>query len=467
MIVATLLEPRLAAIQEAIAACDATADAFEIRLDALKEPTDPGEIRNLTSKPLIAAIRRPSDGGQRPVSAEDRGRLLRECALVGFDYVDLETDDAPIPQARKTIRAHHDQRATPASASLVRIAQETPKEAVFKFAAKIRNFSDTLQLLVAARMLQQQGRTHALMGLGEFPRAITHLLGAHLLYGGGRTNAPGQPGHADIARTLAHWGSPRPAPVLYAVVGDPIDHSLSPRMHNAGFAAIRRDAAYGALRVTNHVELQMLLDRAGALGLAGLSVTSPLKDAAYELCAERAPEAEAARAVNCIRIDKGVATGHNTDGTAAADVSRRLVNDDARILVVGTGGAARALASQWPQERVTIAGRSPDVLRQIAKRNGCKAIPMGLAAHEMAEADLVVNANRELEPLPLADYDGAVFDFHYGAQPTPWQLHAQEKGLAFAGGHDLLLEQGVRAFRLWTGEDPPADLMRAALEAKP
>jgi shikimate dehydrogenase len=467
MIVATLLEPHLAGLQEAMAACDPTSDAFEVRFDALRETVDPGDVRNLTRKPLIGTVRRQKEGGRSAATEEQRGSLLQACVDSGFEFVDVELDvDTKLPPER-LIRSHHDLRGTPGAPTVLQLAAALDRSSVFKFASQVRAFSDSLQLLMAQRGLQRAGVRSAVMGMGEFPRALTHLLGADLWYGGGRSNAPGQPPHADLTKTLNHWGAPKPAARLGLVVGDPVDHSLSPRLQNAAFQQMRADANFGALRIRSSTELQLLLDRAQPLGLLGLSVTTPLKDAAFELCTQRAPEAEAARAVNCIRFDGNNAVGHNTDGVAAAAIASRLATMQDPVLLIGTGGAARAFISQWPSKQLTVAGRTPQALRSLQKQHGCKTIPLSLAAEELPRQKLVINASRETEPVGLERHDGAVFDFHYGEAPTPWETVAKRRGLKFAGGRELLLEQGVRAFRLWTGEDPDIARMRAVLEASP
>lgn len=469
MMVATLLEPRLADLRAAIQSLDDPADAFEVRFDALQEPVPPADIAKLTRKPLIATARRPADGGNYRGSETERLQLLESCLNAGFRYVDVEAGTSLPVDEERLIRSIHDLQSVPPLETLLRLAETNARNgALFKFAGAVKGFAPALRLLQAGAELRRRGIRFAVMGLGEFPRALVHLLGAELVYGGGRSSAPGQPSLESIRHTLDHWGDPKPASGLYLVVGDPIDHSLSPRLHNRALRTHRLDAAYGALRVPDGAALKSLLDAAAYLGLGGLSVTTPLKDAAYELVSHRTREAEAAQAVNCIRFsDKGPAA-HNTDGLGAARIVRSLVGaSPAAILVAGTGGAGRAIAAALPKDRVTLAGRDAGRVRRLAQRLGVAPLALDEAAQRPSQFDLLINATGVEEPFSLRGYDGALFDLHYGPKPTPWERWGRERNLRMATGRDQLLAQAVLSYEFWTGRPAPEADMKAALEAPP
>lgn len=467
MMIATLLEPDLEQLQAAIKELEPVADAYEIRFDACTSAVDPAEIRKMTTRTLVGTVRRPGDGGTFTGEEHQRLELLEKCLENGFEHVDVEGPTTVPGPEEQMIRSRHEFRATPSLGSMIRMADEIGRNgAMFKFAAKTQSLADTLVLLSACRRLQQKGQRFAIMGLGEFPRALTHLLGAHFVYGGGRSNAPGQPRLLEIHETLAHWGTPNPASTLYLVTGDPVAQSLSPKMHNAAFRHDEADSAYGALRVTSGLELQMLLGRANDLGLRGLSVTTPLKDAAFELVKSCSPEAERAEAVNAIRINDGQAIGHNTDGLGAKAVVSRLVKPGSRVLVAGTGGAARAVASALDGFDVTVAGRNGERLRHLENRLRVKTTTLASVDASLDDFDALVNATRVDEPLAINGYHGALFDLHYRAAPTPWQLLAEKNGQPFAGGRQLLLEQGLLAYEFWTGRKAPREPMAAALDVR-
>ncbi len=464
MMIATLLEPDLEHLKAAITELDAVADAYEIRFDACTGPVSPAALRALTTKPLVGTVRRPGDGGNFTGAEHDRLQILEDCLQNGFEHIDVEgPTTVPGPEERM-IRSRHEFRATPSLGTILRMADEiTRNGALFKFAAKTQSLADTLILLAACRRLQQQGRRFAIMGLGEFPRALTQLLGAHFVYGGGRTNAPGQPALRDVRQTLAHWGNPAPAGTLYLVAGDPVTHSLSPKMHNAAFQHDQADAVYGSLRITSGLELQMLLERANDLTLGGLSITTPLKDAAFDLVQSKSPEAERAEAVNAIRIDDGQAVGHNTDGLGARAVLSRLAKPGARVLVAGTGGAARAVAGSLAGYEVTVAGRNGEQLRRLATRLALATTTLTGINASVDEFDVLVNATRVDDPVPINGYRGALFDLHYRDGATSWSQAAMKNELPFAGGRELLLEQGCLAYEFWTKRKAPRTVMATAL----
>jgi 3-dehydroquinate dehydratase / shikimate dehydrogenase len=465
MMLATLLEPDLEQLKAAIDELSPVADAFEIRFDALAKKVDPKAVRGLTTKTLVGTVRRPADGGTFAGEEHDRLALLEACIAAGFEFVDVEGPTTVPGPEEQMIRSRHEFRATPSLASILRMADEiTRNGAMFKFASKTQAFADILVLLTACRRLQKEKKRFAIMGLGEFPRPLTALLGATFVYGGGRTNAPGQPSLREIDGQLKHWGSPKAAPDLYLVVGDPIDHSLSPRMHNAAFRHDGADAAYGALR-TSGVELQMLLEHASDLGVRGLSVTTPLKDPAFDLVKTRTPQAERARAVNSIRIQGDEIVGHNTDGLGARVVLSKLVEPGAHVLIAGTGGAARAIAASLDGFHVTIAGRNDQKLRQLAHELGISTDTFAGASVSLDDYDVLVNATRAADPIPIETYRGALFDLRYGPDKTPWQRQARSARLPFAGGRELLLEQGILAYEFWTGRPAPREAMAKAVEA--
>lgn len=469
MIVVTLLESSLAGLRTAVHEYDDVADAYEIRLDALSEAAAPAKLRALTDKPLIATCRRADEGGTWRGDEADRLARLAACLDAGFDHADVEADahlDAPAP---RLIRSVHDFDATPAADELVaQLTKLAAGGATGKAATRVQGLSDTLEVLCACRRLQTDGIPYAAMGLGDFPRPLLPLLGARFVYGGGRRNAPGQPNARAIAATLTHWGAPTGAPELYLVVGSPIDHSLSPRIHNAALRAHGIDAAYGALEIDGARDLRRLVRAAGRLRLRGLSVTAPLKHAAYRLADDATSEAETAESANTLRIeDDGTVAAHNTDGLGARDVlDARFagLGQDARILLIGAGGAASGLLAAWRDRTVSVAARRESARDQIELTFGVQTLSIEDAAKRLSAYDLVVNATSVQDPVPLGEYRGGLFDLHYGDEPTLWQRHAQTHDAPFAGGFDLLVAQGRRAFTFWTDTTPDETAMRQSVE---
>jgi shikimate dehydrogenase len=260
---------------------------------------------------------------------------------------------------------------------------------------------------------------------------------------------------------------------VVGVIGDPVEHSRSPAMHNAAFAELDLDWVYVAFPVAagNGAGAVRAVP---ALGLAGLNVTMPHKAAAAAACDHLAPDAAALGAVNTVVNSGGSVVGYSTDG----DGFLHALDDEGvtitgrRALVLGAGGAGRAITHALGRAgaAVTVAARRPEAARAAAA-----LAPDGTATalDEVAveQFDVIVNATplgMGGEPPPLDTtrlHEGQfVFDTVYPAD-TPLLVDARARGLRAAGGLGMLVHQGALAFTLWTGIAPPIDVMRAAAAA--
>lgn len=257
------------------------------------------------------------------------------------------------------------------------------------------------------------------------------------------------------------------------MIGSPVRHSLSPVLHNAAFAALGLDWAYVAFDVPAG-SAGAALEGMRALGISGLSVTTPHKDDVAALVDRLSPVAERLGAVNTVvRLGRAL-VGESTDGQGFVDA---LVADDGfdpngrRCVVRGSGGAARAvvlaLGEAGAADVVVVPGRSFEKAAMAAALAG----PVGRVgpAEEAADAELVVNATTlgmaggpdELPFDPQVLNPGQlVVDLVYPI--TPFVEAARERGAAAAGGLGMLLHQAAHAFRLWTGHEPPLEAMSAA-----
>jgi shikimate dehydrogenase len=262
------------------------------------------------------------------------------------------------------------------------------------------------------------------------------------------------------------------------VVGSPVRHSLSPAMHNAAFRALGLDWAYLACEVAPGA-VGPALAGARALGFGGMSVTLPHKEAAAGEVDELSPPAEAVGAVNTVvPLPDGRLRGENTDGDgllAALAQDEGCDPSGRRCLVVGAGGAARAVVAA-----LAGAGAAEVVVvnRTLARAESAAALagPVGRVGteHEAGFAEVIVNAT----PLGLAGsgLDALAVDpAHLGpgqlvvdlvANPlvTPLMEAARLRGARAMGGLGMLVHQGALAFELWTGHAAPVDVMRVAAE---
>lgn len=263
-----------------------------------------------------------------------------------------------------------------------------------------------------------------------------------------------------------------------AVIGSPVEHSLSPVIHNAAFDALGLDWRYFALAVPPGQAADAVAAMR-ALRLGGMSVTMPHKDAVAAAVDEVVPGAAALGAVNCVSWRGTVLVGDNTDGAGFLDALRRDEGVDPagrRALVLGAGGAARAvvhaLAGAGAAE-VVVANRTADRGAAAAALAGPVGRTGGPA--DAAGCDLVVNATSvglaggdtrpPIDPARLGPGQ-LVVDLVYEPATTPLLTAARAQGAVAVNGLGMLIHQAAHAFRRWTGEDPPLAVMSAAATAE-
>jgi shikimate dehydrogenase len=257
---------------------------------------------------------------------------------------------------------------------------------------------------------------------------------------------------------------------VYGILGDPIDHSLSPVMHNAAFRAVKLPACYHAFRVSSE-RLGTALEGAQCLGFGGLNLTIPLKETALELVK---PDrlAEAIGAVNTVSFAEGV-RGYNTDGWGALMALERYgVKVRGRpVLLIGAGGAARAIAYTLEQEgaEITIANRNARRAEDLAGCVGAVGVGLEKLSSLVPRADIIINATSvgmkegsRLFPGNLLRSGQVVFDIVYNRR-TELQEDAVVAGAQVIDGVMMLVYQGARSFEIWTGKEAPVDVMEKAV----
>lgn len=276
---------------------------------------------------------------------------------------------------------------------------------------------------------------------------------------------------------------------LVGILGYPVSHSLSPRMHNAAYRAMGLDICYIPLPV-KPPDLQTAVQGLQAVKFLGANVTIPHKVAAAGLM-DRLDESTAKiRAVNTIVNTESGLAGHNTDGEGFVRALEEVTTIDygsAPAVLIGAGGAARAIAFALAEKGIkelAIINRSRD--RAVALKtllgNHHSSLPVSVLAPDdvgrelVTASKLVINATPlgmkgNLKSVPVAvdnlTEDHVVCDIVYsGSGDTPMISAAREKGAVTLGGLGMLLHQGAASIRLWTGMDPPLDEMRRAIEFK-
>jgi len=276
---------------------------------------------------------------------------------------------------------------------------------------------------------------------------------------------------------------------LLGIIGRPVLGSLSPRMHNAALAHLGIEALYLPFEI-REASVRDVLRALPALGFWGLNVTIPYKELVPRWLDELDEEAAALGAVNTIVVRGGRLSGHNTDGRGFLTALRAEGGVDLRgeaVLLVGAGGAARAIAfacARGGAARLVIANRDRDraeSLRRSLRRAapGTEVLAVGTGEEAFAslagESQILVNAtplgSRRGDPLPVPAgrirSSQCVVDIVYRPLRTPLLAAAEAAGARCLNGLGMLLYQGALAFRLWTGREAPLEVMRRALLSAP
>ena len=451
------------------------ADLVEVRLDTVDRPDVAGALDGRL-RPVIVTCRPTWEGGQFDGPEEDRQRILSEAITLGAEFVDVELRApcaADVVRQRRgrgvVVSMHVFGDAVPDVPASVAALHATGAEVV-KLAYEASTLSDTLPLFDVARRsrpdsAEHQG--HVLVAIGP-AGVVTRVMAARL---GNRWTYAGEgvaPGQLSAARMLDefHFRRIRPDADLYGVTGNPVMRSLSPAMHNAGFAHRSLNAAYVPLQARDAEDFARF---ARALPVRGASITAPFKVSMMERVDHVDALAAEVGAINTLHDKNGHWVGSNTDVHGfVTPLKGRMTLKGTRAVILGAGGAARAVAVALKREgaAVRICARRPQEARAVAAEIGIKA---GEFPPAPGTWDVLVNAtpagSRPGDPSPMegVPLDGEiVFDLIYAPSETPLIAQARAAGCWTIGGIEMLISQAERQFEIWTGAPPPVDLFRTA-----
>lgn len=249
----------------------------------------------------------------------------------------------------------------------------------------------------------------------------------------------------------------------FALLGDPVDHSLSPVMHRRALEDAGLAGRYETIRADND-RLRAEIDRLRRGETDGLNVTMPLKEDAARLCDRLTPEAERSGSVNALKAEGGLVVGHSTDVVAFSMLLSRW--GPSVLHVLGAGGAARAaLAAEGRRDVAYVSARRPEAAGALTERfEGTATLTWGsvVTGAVLVNATSLGMAGEEL-PDGLVPAASALIDLPYGPSPTPATRTARHIGTPVVDGIEFLATQAAAAFTWWTGE--PVDSVRLAQEA--
>ncbi len=263
---------------------------------------------------------------------------------------------------------------------------------------------------------------------------------------------------------------------IFGVIGYPIEHSLSPVMFNAAFEELKMDCGYYAFRVEPD-KLSEALHGARALGFGGLNVTIPLKERAAKIV-ELDQTARLIGAVNTIDLKEF--KGYNTDGTGALKALEKhgIEVEDKRILILGAGGAARAIAFQLAIKNAALVIANRTESKAIALADEVRKVGTALGTglenlKSISKMDILINttsvgmfpnADETLVTSELMHPQLTVFDIVYNPLETRLLKEAKKAGAKTIPGIDMLIFQGAEAFKIWLKKEAPLDVMERAVK---
>ena len=272
--------------------------------------------------------------------------------------------------------------------------------------------------------------------------------------------------------------------VICTVIGNPVEHSLSPAIHNAAFAACGLNWAYVAFRVE---ELQEAIEGIRALGIRGVSVTIPHKVAVMSLLDIVDEAARTIGSINTIVNTAGHLAGYNSDGEGALQALQDAGFDSTgkRVVLLGSGGAARAIAIalvlKAPPKKLTILGAVEEEVLRLSSdsaRRGAVAVAGELLtdtslSSSLHDCEILIHAtpigmhpksDQSLVPIQLLHKNLAVFDIVYNPLKTRLLIDAENAGCTVIPGIEMFLNQAAVQFKLWTGQEAPKQVMREVLQ---
>ena len=450
------------------------ADLVEMRLDTVDRPDAAAALEG-RRRPVVITCRPTWEGGFFTGSEESRQRILEEAIAAGAEFVDLEAragfaaDLLRSRRGRGVILSSHIFGAVPADLENRWMALQTSGAEVVKIAVEAHSLADTLRVMALADLNKTADGApgHVIIAMGEAgvaTRVLASRLKNRWTYAGDAV-APGQIQPAALIRDF-HFRDLQPSTAVYGVVGNPIMHSLSPVMHNAGFRHFGLDAVYLPLQAADAGDFVQF---ARSLGLSGASITAPFKVALMDAVDELDPLARRVGAINTLVVRDGRWHGANTDVYGfSAPLAARMHVKGVRASILGSGGAARAVAVALADmgASVTVCARRSDAAKVIADLAGGS---VGEFPPRRGSWDVLVNTTTwgadaaTHSPIDGAALDGEiVFELLYVPAETRLLADARAAGCMTIGGLEMLVAQAEKQFELWTGRVPPAGLFQQA-----
>ena len=461
------------------------AQLVELRLDYIRRPVNLKRLLADCPCPIVATCRRPEDGGKWMKSEADRVMLLRTAIADGADYVDLEMEIAQqVPRYKNTQRiiSYHNFDETPSNLEEIHHQMTQLDPDIIKIATMANNPMDNVTALRLVRDSEIPTVAFCMGEMGVTSRLLCGKFGAPFTYAtfsSDRKLAPGMLSFEEMRDYYRYESIGKDTQIL-GVIADPVAHSLSPVVHNACLREQKLDFMYLPFRVPREY-LGQFISICAEFDIRGLSVTIPHKENVIKHINALDDNVAGIRAANTLVFKSPNIYGYNTDCSAAVEsIASTLKGSErkkdavteiegARVLVLGAGGVARAIAFglKRAKAKVTICARDYRKADALATALDCD--PVEWVSRANFECDVLVNCTPvgmypEMDVTPFEpewfDKKCVVFDTVYNPEQTLFIKQARAAECTTITGVDMFVRQAAKQFKLFTGKNPNVKLIR-------
>jgi shikimate 5-dehydrogenase/3-dehydroquinate dehydratase, type I len=451
-------------------------DMCELRLDTLspEQQKRASEFPSMVSVPVIATFRRSADGGKCTIGEKSRRNLLFEALDGDFAYVDIEDDvkkceleDKARERGIKIIRSYHDFKGIPTDI-FGKIANMAKRADVVKIAVMTNSVQDLLTLL---KIKNELGNVQKIViGMGEYgvpARILYHKFGSMLTFASPNAVAPGQLTPREL-KTVYAADKVNDQTAVYGIIGNPVLHTQSPKIHNPGFRGIRYNAVYVPFPVD---DIRTFFVLAEEMKMRGFSVTIPHKVSVLSYLGNITREVKQIGACNTVVRMPQLWKGMNTDyygflSTIESEIESGKIRN---ALVVGAGGASNSIVWALRNQgiNVTILNRTLAHAEKLATNFRCAYDSLENAKKYEGKVDLIVQTTSVglapttgFSPLEGFRFTGReiCYDIIYEPKVTKFLSDAMKAGCKVHYGSEMLIAQGKLQFEAFTGYHFPKDV---------
>ncbi len=455
---------------------------LEIRLDVIG-PLDILDMVSSLPAKMIATCRRKEDGGIFKGSEAQRMLVLEKAIQSGhFDLVDVEMGTEAINlmeryKNQKYIVSYHNLKQTPEDIyDIYRELTDIPEGSFYKLVPYAQFMIDNLKIKAILKEAHSNDIpliSFCMGARGLLSRILSISWGSKAVYSAfsrKKETAPGQLTYSEIESSYRSKNIDA-STKIFAVIGNPLGHTLSPAIHNAAYHALNLNYVCIPLEIDSVEEVFMHLKD---INLAGMAVTSPFKEKVIPYLDVLDEEARKAGAVNTVIIEDERLSGSNTDHSAFLDEFKQHAELSEKIAILGDGGVAAAVCFALHGERAdfSLFSRNEEKGRALAER--FQALWHPIAEIKNMDYDLLVNCTTigmspSIQDSPLEEEwlkGRIVFDLIYHPAETKLMKLAKNRGMKAIGGRGMLLKQAAQQFKLLTNKAAPFKEMDRALQSQ-